>query len=245
MSELIRALLVDDERLARKHLRSLLAAHPEVEVIGEAADVTEAAKAIGTARPDVVFLDVQMPRQDGFALLPKLDPPWPHLVFVTAFDEYAVRAFEVNALDYLLKPVRAERLARAVQRIPRSRVQPDAALSGFAMHDSVLLNDGRNMRMVPVLEIAAIQAEGNYSRVFPLQHSSMLILRGIGDWEAALPNPPFLRVSRSLLLNLNHLTEVQTQSRDQSQVRVAGVDQPFLLGRLTAARLRGALRPSD
>jgi two-component system LytT family response regulator len=113
----MKTLLIDDERLARNELRRLLAAHPQIEIVGEAADADAARERIAQLKPDLLFLDVQMPGEDGFALLESLEPPLPHVVFATAFDEFAVKAFEFNAFDYLLKPVDPARLAAALAKL--------------------------------------------------------------------------------------------------------------------------------
>ena len=158
----LRAIVVDDESLARTHLASRLKAHPEIEIVGEADDVPSAFALVKSARPDVIFLDIQMRRKNGFALLPKLESltPQPAVVFVTAFDEYAIRAFEANALDYLTKPVSPERLAKTISRLIRREAHsplPSSEKSErLGMEDLVLLRDGSLSMMVKVREISAI-----------------------------------------------------------------------------------------
>ena len=235
----MRALLVDDERLARKRLRELLSAHPEIEIVGEAASVTEAEDFLSGQIPDLIFLDVQMPREDGFQLLPKLPAPPPRIVFVTAHDAYAVRAFEVNALDYLLKPVDPRRLQAAIARLgqPVNRGWP-----GFHVDDRIMLDDGQSIRFTAISRLAAIEAEGNYTRVHVAEDRPAFVPRGIGDWADALPHPPFLRADRSLIVNLALICEVRTRSRDVAAVLLEGVDQEFPVGRAASVRVKAALR---
>ncbi|MBL8228664.1 MAG: response regulator transcription factor [Bryobacterales bacterium] len=234
----LRALLVDDEPLARKRLRALLEPHAGIEIAGEAGTVDEAAELARHSPVDVIFLDIQMPRKNGFALLPLLTSPLPHIIFVTAYHEYALRAFEVNAADYLLKPVEADRLAIAVARI-HGKPQP---LPGFESSDSVLLTDGKRMQLTPLSTITAIEAEGNYSRVHLSGDDAMLVLRSIGSWSEALPQPPFLRADRSLLIHMGHFARLTTQSRNESVLALKGLRREFVLGRAATSRLRSAMR---
>ncbi len=234
----MKALLVDDEPLARKRLRTLLHAHRDLDVAGEASNVEEAAALVREIRPDVIFLDIQMPRKNGFELLPLLAPPLPRIIFVTAFHQYAVRAFEVNAVDYLLKPVDPDRLRIALERVPSK----PAPLPGFTAGDSVLLTDAQRVQLTPLARIAAIEAEGNYSRVHLVDDAPMMVLRGIGSWVAAVPQPPFLRADRSLLIQLPHFERLTKHSRDASVLSLRGVRREFELGRAASARLRAALR---
>lgn len=244
MSSVLRALLVDDERLARKRLRELLLAHPGIRVVGEADGVNAAAELAAQEQPDVIFLDVQMPPHTGFDLLPRLSPV-PQVVFVTAYDAFAVRAFEAQALDYLLKPVHPDRLAETVRRLrTEGGAKPGAPAEEGALQikDLIALRDRGHMRMVTVDRIAAIAAEGAYTQVILSGQGSMLILKAIGHWESRLPFPPFVRVERSLLVNLNLVREVHVRTRDHTEVNLDGVAQPLVLGRPASARLRKAMK---
>ena len=167
----LRAILVDDEPLARTQLASRLMAHPEIEIVGEAEDVPSAFELISSERPDVIFLDIKMPKKTGFALLPKLEAinPQPAVVFVTAFDEYAIRAFEANALDYLTKPVSPERLAKTIARLIKKEGKTQLKSSNEGQRpsseDLVLLREGTLSMMVKLREIAAIESEGDYTKI--------------------------------------------------------------------------------
>lgn len=249
--ELLRALLVDDERLACKRLATLLTAHPEIQVVGEARDLTAARALIGELKPEVIFLDVQLPPENGFDLLPDV-PSGTEVIFVTAHDGFAVRAFEANALDYLLKPVLAARLALSVQRLFRSRqstppipLPPSPAaepLPVLAPGDPLLLRDGRQWHKLEIAAVAAICGEGTYTRLYTTSGGSLLQLRTLAQWTALLPSAQFVRVSRSILVNLQQVERLETINRDQAHLHLQGQPQPLQLGRVASQELRSALR---
>ena len=243
------ALLVDDERLVRKHLRQLLAGQPTVTILGEASSVGEAASLAKQLRPDVIFLDVQMPPESGFDLLPLLDPA-PAIVFVTAHDEFAVRAFAASAADYLLKPVAPERLSLALQHVrhgrhgrPTSSVQEPIAFSSLlGMDDTLILRDTGRIRRVRVCDIAALVGEGSYTRVHLTTERPMLVFRRMAAWEEILPTPPFLRADRSLLVNLNRIAALDIRSREVGELTLDSPGSPLSLGRRALVRIRAALK---
>src|SRR4051812_44393806 len=162
----MRAIIVDDERLARQELKSLLAEHKDIEVIAECANATEAKEKIALLKPDVVFLDIQMPGKNGLELAQELSPV-PELVFITAHDEFALRAFEVNALDYLLKPVQPERLAEAVKKLfsKDEEMVPEEFRTVLTDEDQVFLKDGERCWFVKLSNVRLFESEGNYVRV--------------------------------------------------------------------------------
>lgn len=242
MTTPLRILVVDDERLARKHLRSLLAAHPEVTVIGEAANVKEAAALVSLEHPEVVLLDVQMPPETGFDLLPLLPSPAPAIVFTTAHDVFAVRAFEVSAVDYLLKPISAERLAAALDRV-RTSHQSAPPFQGppLASDETLILQSGDRIRRVSLHDIAAVVADGHYTRVYLANEAPMFILRGINSWNAQLPASGFLRVDRSLIVNLPRIRALDVRSRDIALLTLDAPGAPLAVGRVATTRLRVAL----
>jgi two-component system LytT family response regulator len=163
----MKALLVDDERLARNELRRLLAAFPQIKIVGEASTAEQARELIGATQPELVFLDVQMPGETGLELLESLEPPVPRVIFTTAYDEFAVKAFELNALDYLLKPVDPARLITALARLEeRSPGAPASAPTGrLANEDKVFVREGERCWFVEVKTIRLLESEGNYTRV--------------------------------------------------------------------------------
>ncbi|HWL52338.1 MAG TPA: response regulator transcription factor [Chthoniobacteraceae bacterium] len=241
----LRALLADDERLARKRMRELLEAHPEITVVGETDGVESTVAALEREPVDVLFLDVQMPPRCGFEVLGELSPPLPRIVFVTAHDRFAVRAFEADAFDYLLKPVHPERLAETVRRLlvaPRLPQKGEEAAPGrLELHDYVALRDKGRLQMVAAGQIAAIEAEAAYSRVILCDRKSMLILRPIQEWERLLPAPPFTRLDRSLLVNLRRVRTLQVLNRSEAHLGLEGVEGPLVLGRSASVRLRRLL----
>jgi two-component system LytT family response regulator len=238
MGTVLRALIVDDEAPARELLRALLGCHRNVEVVGEADCAAAAASLYTDLRPDIVFLDVQMPNGDGFSLLPKLRPI-PAVIFVTAYDKFAVRAFEVNAVDYLLKPVRAERLADALQRI--EHLTSPSQAGPYSHDDQIFLRSDSEMRLVFITQIAGIEAEGNYTRIHLADGSSAFIRRGITEWEKLLPTPFFLRVDRSLILHLRAVRRIVIET-DHDAAEVDGFGSPIILSQRASRCLRRALR---
>jgi two-component system LytT family response regulator len=219
----MKALIVDDEPLARRELRRLLAAFPSVEVVGEAGNIDEARERIEAASPDVVFLDIQMPGGTGFDLLVQLDRV-PRIVFTTAYDQYAVKAFDVNALDYLLKPIEPERLATAVRKIQAA--PPDSARS--APLDQLFVRDGPRCWFVPLREVSLFSAEGNYVRM-QWSKERPLLGRSLAALEAKLDPQRFFRANRAQILNLDFIETVEigaggrlhVQLRDGPEIEVS------------------------
>lgn len=201
---MIRALLVDDERLARAELRRLLAAHPEVEIVGEAVNAADALAQIVALRPELVFLDVQMPGGSGFDLLAALDTA-PQVIFTTAFDQYAIRAFEVSALDYLPKPIQAARLAAALQRVGPGRTQTAAAAPAWG---KLFIKDGERCWFVGLEQIRLFESEGNYTRVY-FDGERPLMLRSLSQLEEKLEPARFFRASRRHIVNLDFVRQVR------------------------------------
>jgi len=213
----MKAIIIDDERLAREGLKGLLADFPFVEVCGEAANATEALKLVAEVRPDLLFLDIEMTGQNGFDLLEAMPPPHPHVIFVTAYSAFALRAFEVNALDYLLKPIDAKRLGAALEKVRASDagttraakagaegVAPDMPLRE---DDRVFVRDGDRCWFVPVRSIRLLESEGNHTRVH-FDREKPLIYRTLGSMEERLPARLFLRANRSQLVNLTFIETI-------------------------------------
>ncbi len=208
------AIIIDDERLARNELKKMLALHPEIEVIGEAANADEGLNLINELTPDLILLDVQMPVKTGFDLLQELER-LPAVIFTTAYDEYAIRAFEVNALDYLLKPIDPKRLSDAVQKflaidekeILFSENRSEIRLS-LSESDQVFVKDGEKCWFVKLAEIRLFESVGNYARVF-FGPNKPLILKSLNSLEERLDPRTFFRANRKHIVNLRMIERVE------------------------------------
>ena len=205
----MKTLLVDDEPLARRELRRLLAPYPWVEIVGEASHVDEAEARIRALQPELLFLDIEMPGGTGFDLLARLDLA-PRVVFTTAHDEHAVRAFEVAALDYLLKPIEPERLAAALARLPGSARAPSNASSAVPAGplQQLFVRDGARCWFVPLRDVRLLAAEGNYVRVV-WGDAQPLLGRSLVALEPHLDPQRFFRANRHQIVNLDHVEQVE------------------------------------
>jgi two-component system LytT family response regulator len=226
----MRALLVDDERIARQELSRLLAAHPEIEIAAEAHNGEQAQELILKLAPDVVFLDIQMPGMTGFELLAKLEDV-PQIIFTTAYDEYAIRAFEVSALDYLLKPIAPARLAAAVAKLRPRKTPPRL--------EQVFVRDGERCWLVRVADIYLLESEGNYTRVC-FKGERPLIARSLAALEARLDPSIFFRTSRAQLINLKWVAKVQPGPAGNLEITLRS-GEAISASRRQSAALREAL----
>jgi two-component system LytT family response regulator len=224
----MRALLIDDERLARAELRRLLAAHPDVEIVGEAVNAADGLQQIAALKPDLIFLDVQMPGGSGFDMLAALEEA-PEVIFTTAFDQYALQAFEVNALDYLQKPIQAARMAAALQRCTaRHQRLTSAGTVAPTTTRKLFIKDGERCWFVPVQDIRLFESDGNYTRVY-FERQQPLMLRSLNQLEERLDPDRFFRANRRHIVNLDFIEQVAPNDaggldltlRDQLQVEVS------------------------
>ena len=209
----IKAIIVDDERLARNELKKLLQEFGDVEVIDEAGNVDEGIEKIETQNPDLIFLDIQMPGKTGFDLLAELEKA-PHVVFTTAYDDYALKAFEVNALDYLLKPVEPKRLADAIQKVQFEIQKENAGVNGMVNRgpltdlDQVFVKDGERCWFVKLGEIRLFESVGNYAKVF-FGTNKPLILKSLNALEERLDDRIFFRANRKHIINLRWIEKIE------------------------------------
>jgi two-component system LytT family response regulator len=201
----MRVLLIDDERLARAELRRLLAAHPEVDIVGEAVNAADGVQQIAALKPDLIFLDVQMPGGSGFDMLAALEDA-PEVIFTTAFDQYALQAFEVNALDYLQKPIQATRMAAALQRCAL-RHQRALAYVAPTSARKLFIKDGERCWFVGLQDVRLFESDGNYTRIYFDQHQP-LMLRSLSQLEERLDPQRFFRASRRHIVNLDYVEQV-------------------------------------
>ena len=226
----MKALIVDDERLARTELRRLLAQHPEIEIAGEARNGEEALALAAQLSPDLLFLDIQMPQMSGFDVLERLEDV-PQVIFTTAYDAYAIKAFEVNALDYLMKPIAPARLSAALAKV-RPRVGPTRL-------ERVFVRDGDRCWIVALPDIFLLESEGNYTRVhFNGQHP--LIRRSLNALEAQLDPAVFFRANRKEILNLKWIDKVDLGVAGGLSVTLRG-GRAVEMSRRQSGRLREVL----
>jgi two-component system LytT family response regulator len=212
----MKALLIDDERLARNELRRLLSACDDITIAGEAANAKQAREQLVALKPDLIFLDVQMPGETGMELLESLEPPVPHVIFTTAYDEFAVKAFELNALDYLLKPVDPARLTTALEKL-RDRVSAGAddapaarpaPRDRLAAADKVFVREGDHCWFVEVKSIRLLESEGNYTRVH-FDQAQPQLFRSLNAMEERLDPKYFFRANRRQIINLSWIDKIE------------------------------------
>ena len=218
----LRVVIVDDEELARSVVREYLQEHADVEIVGECANGFEAVKAVADLHPDLLFLDIQMPRLDGFEVL-ELIGDSTDVIFVTAYDQYAVRAFEVHAVDYLLKPFSAERLAKALdqaktrktrqERLPVAALGAAARLTPGAKLERVLIRDGGHVTVIPVAKIDYVEAQDDYVS-YRSEGKQYLKQQTLADVEASLDPSRFVRIHRSYILNIERLSKLELYAKD-------------------------------
>jgi len=205
----MKAIIIDDERLARQELKNLLAAHKDVEVIAECSDAVDARAKIAELKPDLIFCDIQMPGKSGLELVEEISGTI-DVVFITAHDEHAIKAFELNAFDYLLKPVQAERLSETIKKLSvketASRLDNNTPLSE---KDMVFIKDGEKCWFVRLSDIRLFESEGNYVRVY-FENFRPLILRSLNSLETRLNEKQFFRASRKHMVNLSYIASVET-----------------------------------
>ncbi|MDG1781256.1 MAG: LytTR family transcriptional regulator DNA-binding domain-containing protein [Flavobacteriales bacterium] len=209
----MKALIIDDERLARKEILRLLENHPDVEIVGEAANSEEALALIDEKEPELLFLDIQMPGKSGLDLLTDLDHA-PEVIFVTAYDEYAIKAFDVNALDYLLKPVEEDRLAEAIQKVKdkislrEAQQTENISKEALSSSDQIFIKDGEKCWFVQLTDVRLFESEGNYVRVY-FNNYKPLILRSLNQLEERLNERQFFRTSRKHIVNLSWIDGIE------------------------------------
>jgi two-component system LytT family response regulator len=223
----LRAIIVDDERLARNELKRLLENFPSIEVVGEAANTEEASQLIEELQPDVAFLDIQMPGKTGFEWLEEWDGFLPEIIFTTAFDEYALKAFEVNALDYVLKPIELTRLSESIQKLEsRFKRTISAEKTVSASHvlggnDQIFVKDGEKCWFVRLDRVRLCESMGNYVRLF-FDDQKPLVLKSLNSLEERLDPKLFFRCNRKHIVNLNFIDKIEPWFSGGLQVTLKG-----------------------
>lgn len=218
---MIKAILIDDEPLARSIVSEYLQSYPEITIAQECNDGFEGVKAIAQHKPDLIFLDIQMPKINGFEMLELIEQP-PSVIFTTAFDEYAMKAFETHAVDYLLKPFSKERFDKAVQKWMSQKQQPEAPVKAIIQSEEIrqpeeknriVVREGGNIRIIPINEIQYIEAYDDYVKIYTAKEM-FLKKKTMSFYETNLDPSQFVRVHRSYILQISHLTRIEPLEKD-------------------------------
>lgn len=235
----MKTLLIDDERLARKELRKLLEDFPQIEIIGECQNADEAKEMIENLTPNLIFLDIQMPGKSGFDLLESLEYV-PKVIFITAYDEYAIKAFEVNAFDYLLKPVELHRLESSIDRVEKEIIETETTRQRsvhdrkvLSQHDQIFLKDGDRCWLVKLSDVRLFESEGNYVRVY-FNQNKPLVLKSLNSLEERLNPVEFFRVNRKFIVNLKCIDKIEPWFNGGLQVTLHSGEKVEVSRRQTA-----------
>ncbi|NUM81587.1 response regulator transcription factor [bacterium] len=234
-----KVLIVDDERLARREMRLMLAGYPEIQIVGEADDLASAATAAEQYKPDVMFLDIQLAGESGFDLLERLTFPC-KIIFVTAFDVYAIRAFEVNALDYLLKPLSTQRLNVAIRRLKHDEPVPHHPKK-FEYDDRLFVADHNRSCFLKIRNILCIQSAGDYTEVMT-QAGKYLLSKPMKEWEDRLPEQYFLRIHRGTMINIESVDRIEPMPNQSFRVYLSHIAEPFVVSRRYATKIKTVLK---
>jgi two-component system LytT family response regulator len=222
----MKVLIIDDERLARKELSNLLTEYKDIEILGEAANADEAEQLIDKLNPDLIFLDIQMPGKTGFELLETLEKT-PKVIFTTAYDEYALKAFEFNALDYLLKPIEPKRLSESINKIRKeveAQEEKQKKSNQLTVNDQVFVKDGDNCWFVKLKDVRLFESDGNYIKVY-FDKNKPMIHKSLNALDGKLDNKHFFRVSRKHIINLEWIDEIETWFNGGLMVKLKGGDK--------------------
>lgn len=243
----MKAIIVDDERLARNELKRLLENFPKINIIGEAANADEAIQLIDELHPDLLFLDIQMPGKTGFDLLSELEGYVPEVIFTTAYDEYAIKAFEFNALDYLLKPIELHRLSEAVQKveeeIQHQQERTETAKEGIKVlgdNDQVFVKDGEKCWFVRLGKVRLFESMGNYVRLY-FDDQKPLVLKSLNALEERLDSKVFFRANRKHIINLQFIDKIEPWFSGGLQVTLRGSGEKIEISRRQAIRFKELL----
>jgi two-component system, LytTR family, response regulator len=236
MSAVYKSIIIDDEELARADLKAVLKDFSSVEIIGEADNYADAKELIERSSPDLIFLDIQMPNKSGFELLKDVKTE-AKIIFVTAYDEYAIKAFEVNAQDYLLKPVNKDRLALALEHINIPPAE-DSAQKKFTAEDNIFLMVNNTYHFIRIDSIIKISSAGNYSEIFTSANIKGFVLKTMREWETRLPKNLFVRIHRYSIINLGFIDHIEEWFNYSYQIYLKGIEKPLVMSRRFAAKLK-------
>ena len=233
----LRAIIIDDESLAREDLKTTLQEFVELEIIGETSNLTEAVSLISHLNPDLIFLDIQLKDESGFELLDKIDPEI-KIIFVTAYDKYAIRAFEVNAQDYLLKPVNPERLKLALTRLGSKDEITKPELTPLNYDDSIFLLLNNKYNFVKISSLMVISAAGDYTEIITDNREKKLTSKPMREWEDRLPERHFCRIHRSTIINLVYIDRIEDWFNQSHCVYIKGIESPYMMSRGYASKIK-------
>jgi len=234
------AVIIDDSKIIRTELKILLKDYENIRIVGEAASVKDAVSIVSEKKPDVIFLDIQLKSETGFDLLEKTDIN-SKIIFITAFDKYALRAFEVNALDYLLKPINRERLSKAIERLSPLREEDDKVTNKVNYDDVLYLMVNRSLKFIKVDSLQCILAEGKYSFIIYNNGKKALASKTLLEWEKILPEKYFVRIHRSTIVNFKYVQRVKRCKNNTHEVYVGEIKEPFVMSRRHASKLKSVL----
>lgn len=237
MKATFKSIIVDDEELAREDLKALLNDFSEIEIIGESETVEETKELIEKLNPDLIFLDIQMPGKSGFDLLEEIQCS-AKIIFVTAYDEYAIRAFEVNAIDYLMKPVNKERLSQSIERLKVEKENTKNIQEKLEFNDNIFLTVNNHYQFVKIGSIIKIISAGNYTEIYTSTNIKGLVLKSLKEWEDRLPANYFVRIHRSAIINIEFVEHLEEWFNYSYKVYLKGIDDPLVISRRYAATLK-------
>lgn len=228
----IKTIIIDDEQFAREDIKNQLGNFSEIELAGEADNLDEAKQLYKKLRPDLIFLDIQLGNHTGFDLFEELDENT-KVIFVTAFDEYAIKAFEVNAFDYLLKPVVYERLRKTIDRLfSEDENVAELKKEQLSIEDNIFLKVDRNYQFIKIGSIQALTSADDYSELYLSENSKKhLVSKSLKDWEERLPEKQFCRIHRSTIININFIEKIEPWHNYSQKVFIKGIEKPFLMSR--------------
>jgi two-component system LytT family response regulator len=238
----LKTLIVDDNWLFREELKKFLRDYPEIKLVAEAETLSEAIEKTRSIKPHILFLDIQLAGESGFELFDRTNVT-AKTIFITAYDQYAIRAFEMNALDYLLKPIRKERLTQAINKLLATNKNDESNITDEKLeYDDIiyLIIDG-SLKFIKVSLLKCIVAERNYSYIFYDGKRKELISKTLSEWEKKLPEKYFVRIHRSTIVNFEYVEKVKKRKNYTHEVTIKGIDEPFIISRRYAAKLKKKL----
>lgn len=229
MKTKFRVIVVDDERLSRHELIRILSKFEAFNVVGEAFDVTSAITLIEKSVPDIIFLDIQMPKQSGFELIKQVKTE-AKIVFVTAFENYAINAFDVNAFDYIVKPVSEERIQKLLDKIS-SNVPEGSSQIKLSYDDKIFVSDNKFLKFIAISDITMIQSTGNYSNVYMKDKEKILICKSLKEWLSKLPTNKFCRIHRTTIINIDYIDKIERWLNSSFKVYIRNIETPVMMSK--------------